>query len=375
MLKGFAIIPTLLGRIAIGEIEEKNGKKLPKKLDHIQITGMAQGSDGGWAEHPEMTRLLEAQKEKAKNPASGITSPDKLRSIPVRIMFDSPGNNFRAEYSCFDQKGRPMCSGDGEKAKRRTAEGITDEKCPGHDICEFGKQNRCKPFGRLIVAIEAGFEKDPLAGYMFRTTSFNSIRALTARLSYLGALTGNKLSGLPCNLRMRAKSTSASFRKPIYYLDLEPADGLGAAVKAAAEYHKTCIEAGIDLTALDLAVKEGIEASAFFEDSQDGEEVVEEFYNTEVVDPETGEIIKPGSKRTAAAAQPSTTSSPESAEPAAELANPAQVKAVEALLQSTGRSLQRLMEWLGKPSDTEVAKLSSQDAARAIEAMTPKAEA
>ncbi len=113
MLKGFAIIPTLLGRIAIGEIEEKNGKKLPKKLDYIQITGMAQGNTGGWAEHPEMTRLLEAQKEKAKDPASGIASPDKLRSIPVRIMFDSPDNNFRAEYSCFDQKGRPMCSGDG----------------------------------------------------------------------------------------------------------------------------------------------------------------------------------------------------------------------------------------------------------------------
>jgi hypothetical protein len=353
MLKGFAIIPTLLGRIAIGEVIEKNGKKLPNKLDHIVITGMAQGNDGGWAEHPVMTKQLKVQ------------ATEKLRSIPVRILFDTPENNFHAEYTCFDNKGRPMCSGNGETAKRRTDKGIEGFDCPGSDLCDYGAANRCKPFGRLIVGMESGFEHDPLAGFIFRTTSFNSIRSLTARLSFLGALTGNKLSGLPCNLRMRAKSTSASFRKPIYYLDLEPAGGLFAATKAASDYHALCSEKNVNLTALDLAVKEGLAASAFFEDSQDGEEVVEEFYNPEVVDPETGEIVIRKVKSPAQQVDPATT----------EKATEAQVVAIKALLESTGKGIGKLNQWLGRTVDTTVEDLTSAEASRAIEVMTPKVAA
>ena len=50
---------------------------------------------------------------------------DKLRSIPVRLLFSDPDLNLRAEYSMFDrQTGRPLCVGNGETCRRYTETGI-----------------------------------------------------------------------------------------------------------------------------------------------------------------------------------------------------------------------------------------------------------
>jgi hypothetical protein len=38
MIKGLAITPPVLGRISIGKIVEKNGKRLPEKDDQFTIT-------------------------------------------------------------------------------------------------------------------------------------------------------------------------------------------------------------------------------------------------------------------------------------------------------------------------------------------------
>ena len=42
MLKGLAITPPVLGRISIGRIIEKNGKRLPEKDDQFTITSQVQ---------------------------------------------------------------------------------------------------------------------------------------------------------------------------------------------------------------------------------------------------------------------------------------------------------------------------------------------
>ncbi|WP_018079162.1 hypothetical protein [Thiobacillus denitrificans] len=285
MLKGFAITPVVLGRISIGTIVENKGKKLPMKLDYIQITSNIQ-KDGAWMMHPVAEKLAKEQK-------------DKIRSIPVRIMFDRPDLNFRAEYSAFNEKGRLLCSGNGEKARRRDPQsetGITECACPGSDLCEFGAQNRCKPFGRLLVCLEDSWDNDPLSGFMFRTTSFNSIRALTARLEYLAAASGKQMAGMPCNLVMRAKSTSASMRRPIYYLDLEPRGGLLKAMADAKAKRTEMQEGGFQREALEEAVRLGYEQSAFVDvdTDDDGQDVVAEFFNQEFIDPETGEVIRSG---------------------------------------------------------------------------------
>jgi hypothetical protein len=75
----------------------------------------------------------------------------------------------------------------------------------------------CKPYGRLYVNLD---ESDEFGTFIFRTTGFNSIRTLAARLSYYHAASGDLLSCLPLQLTLRGKSTTQSYRTPIYYVDL-----------------------------------------------------------------------------------------------------------------------------------------------------------
>ena len=101
MLKGLAITPPLLGRISIGKVVEKNGKRLPEKDDQFTITSQVQVRDG-WLLHPFDEALRKEQ-------------GGKIRSIPIRLLFNEPDLNFRADYSLFDRNtGRPLCVGTGE---------------------------------------------------------------------------------------------------------------------------------------------------------------------------------------------------------------------------------------------------------------------
>ncbi|PZO89959.1 MAG: hydrolase or metal-binding protein, partial [Acinetobacter johnsonii] len=52
MIKGLAITPPALGRISIGRVVEKNGKRLPEKDDQFTITSQIQSKENGWIKHP-----------------------------------------------------------------------------------------------------------------------------------------------------------------------------------------------------------------------------------------------------------------------------------------------------------------------------------
>ena len=378
MLKGFAITPVVNGRIAIGETVNRNGKNLPSKLDEMRITSNVQ-KDGTWVIHP----VQAAQKE-----------GEKLRKIPVRILFDRPDNNFRAELTAFDNKGRPICTGNGETAKRRHSDGTIEEvNCVGCDACKFGRENRCKQFARLLIGIEGEWQQDPLSGFMFRRTSFNSIRALSSRLSYFHAFSGGKIAGMPCWLTMKARSTAASMRRPIFYLDLEPrAESLDAAFATSRQLHDEWTQQGLCRDALEAAVANGYAQSAFFESEEDGVEVVEEFFNTEAVDPETGEIINvetgkavtgkmtrsrskvsdmpttPEDKAKPAPAEKASSQAPAAAEATPDTQTPPTdedlITVVERLMTEQKRSLSGLMEWLGHPADTALVALSTEELRR-----------
>jgi len=202
MIKGLAITPPILGRISIGKVVEKNGKRLPEKDDQFTITSQIQGKDG-WIKHP----LDEQLRVKAQN--------QKLRSIPVRMIFNDPELNLRAEYSLFDrQTGRPVCIGNGETCQRLTNQGVEHHLCPSPDLCLLAQGGLCKPYGRLYVNLD---ESDEFGTFVFRTTGFNSIRTLAARLSYYHAASNGLLSCLPLQLTLRGKSTTQSYRTPVYY--------------------------------------------------------------------------------------------------------------------------------------------------------------
>lgn len=283
MIKGLALTPPIVGRIAIGKVVEKGGKRLPEKDDEFTLTSQVQTRDG-WVNHP----LDEIMRKQAGA---------KLRAIPVRLLFDEADLNLRANYTLFDRtSGRPVCVGNGESCKRATAAGIQNLPCPTPNGCEFG-QGICKPYGRLTVRIG---DEDELGCFVFRTTGFNSIRTLAARMTYFFALSGGLLSCLPLELRLRGKSTTQSHRTPIYYVDLTVRSGttLSAALVEAKAERERRREAGFDQAALDLAARVGFANGAFEEFEEDGSAVVEEFYpdtSTETDaagDPSSSEVVK-----------------------------------------------------------------------------------
>ncbi|NMZ08778.1 hydrolase or metal-binding protein [Pseudomonas proteolytica] len=264
MLKGLAITPPILGRISIGKVVEKNGKRLPEKDDQFTLTSQVQSRDG-WLLHP--------LNEELRNGQDG-----KLRSIPIRLLFNEPDLNFRADYSLFDRAtGRPLCVGNGETCKRLTKDGIQSLPCPSPDGCLLAQGNACKPYGRLNVVIG---DDDPLGSFVFRTTGYNSIRTLAARLHYLQAISGDRLACLPLELRLRGKSTRQSHATPIFYVDITVRGGLSLedALLDAKQLEETRQAAGFDQSALDHAARLGFKNGAFEDSEEDIGSVVEELF-------------------------------------------------------------------------------------------------
>lgn len=272
MLKGLALTPPVIGRISIGKVVERNGRRLPEKDDEFTITSQVQSREG-WIHHP-VDELL--RKERGA----------KLRSIPVRVLFDDPELSLRANYTMFDREsGRPVCVGNGETCKRATESGMQSLACPSPAACPLALGGQCKPYGRLNVRIDCEGCTDELGSFVLRTTGFNSIRTLSARLRYLHALSGGVLSTLPLELRVRGKSTTLSRRTPIYYVDLTLRSDytLEQAVADARIAWDARKAAGVNQAALDEAARMGFALGEFEECEEDGAAVVEEFYPQEDV--------------------------------------------------------------------------------------------
>jgi len=265
MIKGLAITPPILGRISIGRVIEKNGKRLPEKDDQFTITSQIQNKDG-WIKHPLDEQL------RAKTPNQ------KLRSIPVRMIFNDPDLNLRAEYTLFDrQTGRPVCVGDGQTCQRLTNQGVEQHPCPSPDLCPLAQGGHCKPYGRLHVNLD---ESDEFGTFIFRTTGFNSIRTLAARLNYYHAASNGLLSCLPLQLILRGKSTTQSYRQPVYYVDLTLRDGIDLqfALHTAHEIDQQSKQVGFNQEALDQMARQGFANGLFEMDLEEALDVVHEFY-------------------------------------------------------------------------------------------------
>lgn len=265
MLKGLAITPPVVGRISIGRVVERNGKRLPEKDDQFTLTSQVQNLDG-WVLHP-LDELL-------RRDGGG-----KLRSIPVRLLFNDPALNLRADYHLFDRStGRPVCVGNGEACRRSGPNGIEALPCVGPDACLFADGD-CKAYARFNVVIGDG-DEDALGSFVLRTTSFNTIRTLAARLQYFSAVSGARLACMPLELKLRGKSTTMSHRTPIFYVDLVVRSGLTLeqAIVEARTKDEQRRDSGFDQTALDEAAWRGFANGAFEDLEEDVPAVVEEFF-------------------------------------------------------------------------------------------------
>ena len=354
MIQGLMMTPPVVGRIAIGKVVERNGKRLPEKDDEFTITTQVQ-SRAGWVLHPIDAALrsqlgnctasassataampanpagLQLQEseqlpENARSPAqppsraslqsklakrakvqgasaqplahqvpapisatAAVTNAvkpmpaaAKLRSIPVRLLFNDPGLNLRASYTLFDRAtARPICVGDGESCKRVRQGVVESHPCPSPDHCALGMEGNCKLFGRFHVRIDhPENQSDACSTFVLRTTGINTVRTLMARMQYFQAISGGLLAHLPLELRLRGKSTAQSHRAPIYYVDLciRQSLTLEAAVREAGEAAEHARQMGLDQTALDAAARAGYAQGLFAETGEEAADVLQEFY-------------------------------------------------------------------------------------------------
>lgn len=86
MIKGLMITPPVIGRISIGKVVEKNGKRLPEKDDEFTITTQVQ-QRGQWVLHPLDEALRQSQPDAFT--VGGIKegaepSDSQSESIPAR---------------------------------------------------------------------------------------------------------------------------------------------------------------------------------------------------------------------------------------------------------------------------------------------------
>ncbi|MFM5867197.1 hypothetical protein ACET6S_07915 [Aeromonas caviae] len=150
--------------------------------------------------------------------------------------------------------------------------------CPGPERCSFAGQQGCKLYGRLNLFVEG--QGDELGSFIFRTTGYNSVRTLAARLKYLEAVSGGHTRYLPLTLRLRAKSTTQSYRTPVYYVDLTLREetNLTEAVRLAQEAAQRDQEAGLAIEQMEQAARELLRNGQFEDIDEEVPMLLEEFY-------------------------------------------------------------------------------------------------
>lgn len=261
LLAGLTYQTPVIGAIRIGSVDEVDGRRLPVQDGHFSINTRFRGDDGEWVRHAAHAQMEENKANLVNN---------KLRSIPVRIIYDNPNLNMGEQYAAFKTDGRPACVGNGISAKRADAMQVTEVPCPGPALCEYGAQNehRCDTYARALFHLEGQGAHE--GAFIFRTGSYNSVNDMRVRLQALHAGFGAKLSGLPMKLIMRLKSTAQSFKQAFFYVTLEPRfDSFKDALVALKERDSEEKEAGFDRTAYEGAMVKLLANGSFTDAPED----------------------------------------------------------------------------------------------------------
>jgi len=185
---------------------------------------------------------------------------------------------------------------------------MEEVSCPGPERCAYGGQQGCKLYGRLNLFVEG--QGDELGSFIFRTTGYNSVRSLAARLKYLEAVSGGLTRYLPLTLRLRAKSTTQSYRTPVYYVDLTLRDELTLteAVSQARQEAMLDEEAGLTISEMETVARALLRNGQFEEVDEEVPMLLEEFY-PEAETPEASSASPPMAAATVSA-RPRPRSSP-----------------------------------------------------------------
>lgn len=292
LLKGLAYLPGVVGVVRTGVRVEREvrGKEmsLPGKLDEFIITQRHRDMNGHWVYDDRDAELRQthgtAESPSGEGDAGVCEANRKLRKIPIRIAYDNPDLSINEQYAAFSQQGRPVCVGNGVKARRADLDDnglvkqVSEVPCPGPDQCAFGRTARCDAFMRLVFQIEGQGEDDGL--YILRTGSYNAVSEVRAKLEELHSLFGGKIAGLPMWLTLETKQSAMSHQSVFWYASLK---GRYASRVAAAKEMNTKrqdeAEVGIDRAAAEARLMELRGNGHFVENGPDDAEQFDDLWS------------------------------------------------------------------------------------------------
>lgn len=106
---------------------------------------------------------------------------------------------------------------------------------------------------------------------------------MAPRLRYYHAASCDLLSCLPLQLTLRGKSTTQSYRTPIYYVDLTLREGvnLKQAITSAKDIDQQSKAAGFYQEAVGHVARQGYANSRFEVGGEEGLDIVKDFFYTE----------------------------------------------------------------------------------------------
>ena len=272
MIKNVAMTTPTIGRIAIGEMQEIDGRRLPKRLNHFLITTQFK-RHGSWTLHPMHEAVIKAQ-----NPEASKEELDskKITEIPVKLMFNKPELNLSSRLEAYDKDGRLVCAGDGMNAKRVVDNVIESVPCSGCDTCPFGRENRCDKMVRLLVIPNVncpGVIIDGMSGFILRSRGHNTYKALTAKLERLYELLDGNLIGVPMVLRLVGKTSRESHQSAFFYVTLDLEQDWVASISAGKEEKKRLEDAGINFEKYEAKAVSQLEQGLFHDTACDVDEL------------------------------------------------------------------------------------------------------
>jgi hypothetical protein len=222
--------------------------------------------------HLEQHAIGKSLMEQSKNKEAG-----KLVEIPIRMFFGKAANALTAAFQAYDADGKPICRGNGDKARRTSVSddgihAVVDVPCAGPSNCPLvtSGQARCQRQVCLTVQIEG--QENPLSTFEVRSSSYNTFKTIKGQLELIERRFGG-LRHVPLKLQLWQTSNQASAYEAFDVFKL----ALGAtseidAMKAAKEARQAEVDAGL-VEDVDAAYSSGPEGVG-----DDDFELVTDFY-------------------------------------------------------------------------------------------------
>lgn len=279
MLKNVAYLTPVIGVVRLGHVAHlPNGQALPIADDHFTIRSLVK-RNGEWEPHKIYGDLLERARKSAKRRGprtnkgrEGDTSKpavERLREIPIRLLFSNPDLNVSERYEVFEGgNGQVRCVGNGHNAMRLDESGYSNVECAGAS-CSFGRANQCSQYARFYFTIEG--QDDPMSAFVFRTRNINGVNTLRTKLETLHSRHGERTVGLPLKLVVKSETKHYLNDTTVHQADivLNAASETEAATQAD-KYLQLLKDAGIDQLAYESRML-ALQKNGTFDQVEDNE--------------------------------------------------------------------------------------------------------